>query len=206
MEKGNTVNTKEEKPLKVLDLLIPGDFCTTVALYGPPQSGKTTLIADDLPDEDVKIIDTTRTFPFHTDKEVIVTTNVKTVLPHIEENKTIVVDDIFVFRGDDIKKMVAKTIETGARLIVVSQVRTFHEQKYYPYAESIVNNMNVCIQMERYEIRDEKMYAITQIKRRRGQWMEDDIRVPVVISNNRIDPETYRILQGLEEINIEVEK
>ena len=200
---------RNKSKISILDLLIPGEFCTSAVLYGAAQSGKTTLLADDLNDKITTIIDTTRTFPFHTEKKRVITTDIKEVLPEIEEGRIIVVDDIFVFNTSDIRQMTSKAMKEGARLILVSQIRSFNDNKSYPYMDHVVRNMNVWLKMERYEVAEDQLSCLIKMERARtsgeavSEWIKDGIQLPVYITNQCISEETYIQLDKIIELNEE---
>jgi len=202
---------QSKRRIGIFDILIPGDFCNTILLYGPPSSGKSIIVADDLPDDNTIVIDTNKTFPFYTDKDVKVTTNAEEVLASIVTGKTTVVDDIFVFWPDEIKKMMRRAIHQEARLILISQIRNFTlngDKRYYPYMARIVENCNIWIKMERHEIHSDGKLAISaELVRKRGDWAieKDTIKVPVIIHNSRVNEATYVAIDRLSKL-AEMEK
>lgn len=200
-------SSQRQRKIGVIDLLTPGDFATTILLYGPPGAGKSVLVADDLPDDNTIIVDTTKTFNFANNKKRVVTTYVEEAKASIVTGMITVIDDTFVFNGNEIKQMMRKALEVEARLILISQIRTFREPNYYPYMSHIVENANLWLKMERREIRNEKLYSTIQLVRKRGEWVEDKpLKTTVAISDCSVDDETYKTIDNIQKLTESKEK
>jgi len=198
MERSAAAETKS-----IILTLAGNNYPNTILIYGPPESGKTVIVDSDLPNDKTIVMDTLSTYPVTSDKAVIQTTNVNTIISNMAPGHIIVVDDTFVLTANEIKLLFRAAIDMEAILILVSQIRKFREEKFYPYMESVVKNANIWLRVEPLEndIKKGKLVSLI-VERIRGQWTYDleqgrRIQIPIKIVNYKIDDEVYAIFNTL---------